>query len=295
MNLDQGGSSSSHSTEVEKWEFLQKAVEERSVKTAFGLYRNHGIEPILIKGWAAAVNYPAEKFRHSSDIDLAVAESEYDAAIEIARSSEAKGLNLDIHRELRHLDSVPWNDIVERSRVIELDDSKIRIPSAEDHLRILCVHWLTDGGWFRERLWDIYYAVDNRPPDFDWSMCLDVVNRDRRLWVVYTVGLAHRYLGLGIDDLPFRDEAASVPLWLARAVEREWESGVRLLPLQDFVDRPADLMRQLAKRLPPNPISATIDVEGSFDSRFRIHYQVGSIIKRVGPSFKRLFRQIFRR
>lgn len=294
MNLDQGGSSSSHSTEVEKWEFLQKAVEERSVKTAFGLYRNHGIEPILIKGWAAAVNYPAGKFRHSSDIDLAVAESEYDAAIEIARSSEAKGLNLDIHRELRHLDSVPWNDIVERSRVIEFDDSKIRIPSAEDHLRILCVHWLTDGGWFRERLWDIYYAVDNRPPDFDWSMCLDVVNRDRRLWVVYTVGLAHKYLGLGIDDLPFRDEAASVPRWLARAVEREWESGVRLLPLQDFVDRPVDLMRQLAKRLPPNPISATIDVEGSFDSRFRIHYQVGSIIKRVGPSFKRLFRQIFR-
>ena len=295
MNLDHAESSSSNSTEVEKWEFLQKAVEERSVKTAFGLYQNQGIEPILIKGWAAAVNYPSGKFRHSSDIDLAVAESKYDAAIEIARSADAKGLNLDIHRELRHLDSVPWKDIVGRSSVVQLDESNIRIPSAEDHLRILCVHWLTDGGWFRERLWDIYYAVDNRPPGFDWSMCLDVVSRNRRLWVVYSVGLAHRYLGLNIDDLPFRDEAASVPRWLVRAVEREWESSVRLLPLQDFLDRPADLMRQIAKRLPPNPISATIDVEGSFDSRFRIHYQVGSILKRVGPSFKRLVRQTFRR
>ncbi len=294
MNIDDDRSSTD-STNAEKWNVLQRAVEERSVKTAFALFRRHGIEPILIKGWAAGRNYPIDKFRASTDIDIAVSAKEYDRALKLAKSDESKGLNLDIHRELRHLDTVSWNEIVGRSELVDIGDAKVRVPSAEDHLRILCVHWLTDGGWFRERLWDIYYAVENRPDDFYWEVCLGAVSPNRRRWVVCTIGVAHRYLGLNIDELPFRDEAADVPRWLIRAVEKEWASSVRLLPLHDFVNKPADLIRQIRKRLPPNPISSTVDVEGSFDARFRFHYQVGSMLKRLGPSVPRLWRQIFRR
>lgn len=294
MNIDDDRSSTS-SADAEKWNVLQRAVEERSVKTTFELFRSHGIEPVLIKGWAAGRNYPIDKFRPSSDIDLAVSEKEYDRALKLAQSDESKGLILDIHRELRHLDTVSWTDTVGRSQLVNVGETTVRVPAAEDHLRILCVHWLTDGGWFRERLWDIYYAVENRTDDFDWEVCLDAVSPNRRRWVVCTIGLAHQYLGLNIEDLPFRDEAANVPRWLVRAVEKEWASGVRLLPLQDYVDKPADLVRQIRKRLPPNPISATVDVEGNFDSRFRFHYQLGSMLKRLGPSVPRFWQQIFRR
>lgn len=287
--------SSTVSADTERWNVLQRAVEERSVKAAFEIFRRHGIEPILIKGWAAACNYPIDKFRTSSDIDLAVSENEYDQALKLAQSDESKGLILDIHRELRHLDIASWNKIVGRSELVDIGDSKVRVPAAEDHLRILCVHWLTDGGWFRDRLWDIYYAVENRPHDFDWEVCLGAVSPNRRRWVICTIGLAHRYLGLNIEDLPFRDEAANIPRWLVRAVEKEWASSVRLLPLQDFINRPADLFRQIRKRMPPNPISATVDVEGSFDSQFRFQYQLGSIMKRLGPSIPRLWQQLFRR
>ena len=294
MNIDDDRSST-NSADAEKWNILQRAVEEMSVKTAFGIFRSHGIEPVLIKGWAAGRSYPIDRFRTSSDIDLAVSEDDYDRAIKLARSDESKGLILDIHRELRHLDTVSWNEIVGRSELVDIGDVKVRVPSDEDHLRILCVHWLTDGGWFRDRLWDIYYAMENRPDDFDWELCLSAVSPNRRRWVTCTIGLAHRYLGLNIDELPFRNEAANLPRWLVKAVEKEWASGVRLLPLQDFVNKPADLVRQIRKRLPPNPISATVDVEGSFDSRFRIHYQLGSMLKRLGPSVPRLWQQIFRR
>ncbi|HMT08186.1 MAG TPA: nucleotidyltransferase family protein [Pyrinomonadaceae bacterium] len=280
--------------ESRKWFILQRAVEQRSVAAAFDFFRLHGLEPILFKGIAAGLNYPEGKVRVSTDIDLAFSKTDFEKAFALAQSDEYKGTTLDIHREFKHLDKVDWNVLFDRSQVIELGGLKIRIPSAEDHLRLLCVHWLIDGGWFRERLWDIYYAVDRRSETFDWSRCLDEVSANRRGWVICTIGLAHHYLQLPIDDLPFADEARNVPTWLIRAVEREWASGLRLAPIQQFVGQPALFFRQLRKRLPPNPITATLDVEGSLDSRFRFHFQIGSILKRLGPSLGK-FKSYFSR
>jgi len=55
------------------------------------------------------------------------------------------------------------------------------------------------------------------------------------------------------------------------------------------------MMRQLAIRFPPEPIYSTIDMEGSFDSRFRIHYQMRSLVKRSVRSGARLARVALRR
>lgn len=280
--------------QARKWSALQSAVEERSISAAVKLFRLNGIEPILFKGAAAARNYPADKIRNSTDIDLAFSAVDFDRAFQLAQGDGYKGLVLDIHREFKHLDTVDWDIIVGRSQVIKIGDTEVTVPSDEDHLRLLCVHWLVDGGYFRERLWDVYYAVENRSANFDWSVCLDQVSADRRRWIICTIGLAHHYLQLNVDQLPFTDEAKQIPGWLLRAVEKEWASGLRLMPIQQFAGQPTMFFRQIKKRLPPNPITATIDVEGSFDSKFRFHYQLGSMFKRLGPSIGK-FRAYFSR
>jgi len=110
--------------------------------------------------------------------------------------------------------------------------------------------------------------------------------------LAYTVGLAHRYLDLDLDDTPIKDEAKDLPAWLVRAVEKEWKSGVPLLAVHTLLRNPEMLWKQVQKRLPPNPIMATVEMEGSFDARTRVFYQIGSFFKRMAPSYKRVTQTI---
>lgn len=273
--------------EIAKWEALQSAIERSSIGSAFALFRSHGIEPILIKGWAAGRFYPKGTFRPTSDIDLAVAAGDFEAADRVMRAYTGRGLTIDLHRELRHLDTLSWTDLFDKSELVELDGSPIRVLRPEDHFRVLAVHWLTDGGWFRERLWDFYYAIENRPADFDWKRCLDSAGSIRRRWIISVIGLTHKYFGLDLTELSFADEAKDIPQWLVKAVEREWSSAVRMLPLYRQTSDLRGFLTQVKKRLPPNPIHATIDMEGSFDAPTRIHYQIGTIFKRIVPGISK--------
>src|SRR5439155_3001956 len=94
-----------------RWNLLQKKVQTLRVNNAFALFRARNIEPILINGWAAAQAYPEEIFRDSIDIDLAVPSADFKSASAICRSAAADGLAIDLHRELRHLDTVKWADL----------------------------------------------------------------------------------------------------------------------------------------------------------------------------------------
>ena len=254
-----------------RWEALQSAIEVKSILAAFDLFRSQGIEPILIKGWAAGRYYPERVHRPTSDIDLAVAADQFEAADVLMRSYTGKGLPIDLHRELRHLDNRSWEDLFENSQLVDLDGSSIRVLRPEDHFRVLAVHWLTDGGWFRDRLWDFYYAIENRPPDFDWERCLNSAGPVRRKWFVAVIGLTNKYLGLSLDDLPFAEEAKELPRWLIKAVEREWASVVRRMPLYRQGSDLKAFLTQGRKRIPPKPIHATIDMEGRFDGPTRVH------------------------
>ncbi len=260
---------------------------------AFVIFRRLGTEPVLIKGWAARRNYPQEIHRTYTDIDLALPPCEFDAAEGKWNLLEDRTFNIDLHRGLRHLDSIDWDDLFQNSITIDIDTVPIRILRPEDHLRVLCVHWLTDGGVYKERLWDIYYAVENRPPDFDWNRCLNIVSKTRRRWIVCVIGLAHRYMDLNIDGLPFADEATILPAWFINEVEKEWAYNIPLRPIHTVLRDRKELLRQIRKRFPPNKIQSMIDVEGSIDAPTRIHYQIGSILKRIGPSVKRIIGTLF--
>lgn len=271
-----------------RWYQLTRKRSELLLLDAVRGFRRHEIEPILIKGWAAARNYPENKPRFFGDIDIAVSAADFERSAILLQDPESGIKGVDLHCELRHMDTLAWPQLYSNSELIDLEDEKIRVLSAEDHLRVICVHWLTDGGENRERLWDIYYAVQNRPPGFDWEKCLNLVSDNRRGWIIATVGLAHKYLQLSLEGIPFAEEARELPAWLTQTIEKEWERAVRLRPLHTALGSRKVLLEQIRKRIPPNPIQATIDCEGSFHASSRVGYQIRDTFKRLGPSLKRV-------
>jgi hypothetical protein len=273
------------------WFTLQSRISELRVVEAFRFMREKGIEPILIKGLAAARYYPEKWRRQYSDVDLCVEPASFERAKKLAESPEGRKYNIDLHKGLRHLDLVPWDDLARNSELIEIENIKnscVRVLRPEDHLRVLCTHWLTDGGAYKERLWDIFYLIENRPEAFDWGRCLDAAGPKRRRWVVCCIGLAHKYLNLNIKDTPVAEEAENLPLWLTKTVETEWNSTVRLKPLYTCLNEKKVLWEQIKKRIPPNPIQATVEMEGDFDETSRLKYQWGSVLARIPASVVRL-------
>jgi hypothetical protein len=267
---------------------LKKRLTEDLIRKAFRAFRSRRIEPILIKGWAAARNYPESVPRFCGDVDLAVSQRDYEVASTLVMGSNPEVSAVDLHREFRHLDTLSWDVLFSNSELVDIDGEAVRILSPEDHLRVLCVHWLTNGGESRERLWDIVYAVRNRPTNFDWSKCLDVVSPTRRQWIISTIALANRYLGLEIEDLPFDVDDASLPSWLIKCVEKEWEANIASIALESQLKSPTSFIRQLRKRIPPNPIQATINCEGEFSNRSRFGYQMRDMLHRLVPSVRRV-------
>ena len=283
-----------------RMQMLRYKVHEKKIAEVWTDLENAGFEPLLIKGWAAAQFYPQPYQREFSDIDISIKPQDFDEAESFLREN-SRGYNVDLHRGLRRHDTLPFEEIYASSCLIECDTAKIRVPCREDHLRILCVHWLTDGGAYRERLWDIFHGINSRPADFDWDRFLVSVSSNRRRWIVCTIGLAHKYLKLPIEDTPISAEAKEIPDWLIRSVESEWQSDVRLQPLPgiqykksqgfwknigqavkgNLRNNPKVFWGQVQKRLASNPIAATVDVEGSFDGNRRFFYRIKSFIRRL--------------
>ncbi len=270
------------------WLILNQKKLELDAVGVFGALKTIDVEAVLIKGLAAARNYSDTKPRNYSDIDIAVSRTDYQSTLDFQNGPDFDARRVDLHNELRELDTLPWDELFARSIVLEIHGGKVRIPCPEDHLRIMATHWLNDGGENYERLWDIYYAVANRPPDFDWSKCLDPLSSIRRGWILCTIGLAHKYLDLDISDLPFRAEATKIPSWVINALEREWASDLRTRPLQSCLKDPKLFLRQLRKRIPPNPIQATIQMEAPLDDRGRTLLQLRNIGRRTLPSLQRI-------
>ena len=274
-----------------RWYLLFRRRTEVEIKGIFEAYREMAVEPILIKGWAAARNYPDTHPRFFGDIDIAVSSGDVEKSLARNREQRFTALNIDLHRELRHLDPTPWTELFDRSEMIEIEGTPIRLLSPEDHLRVLCTHWLTDGGQYKERLWDIYYSIKNRPTNFDWDLLLETVSKTRRNWIITAIAITKKYLDLNTTDLPFERELQSYPGWVDKCLAKEWATDIRLRSLDTCMHDSKMFWQQVRKRLPPNPIQATIETETPLDDRVRIPKQIRSISMRVRPSMLRLFRE----
>ncbi len=273
-----------------KWWKLQSKIQQTQIENVFKMFRSGGVEPILIKGFAIERLYPPTVARISTDIDLAVNPAQIDVAKRIV-TKKTVNIHIDLHEGLRHLDERDWEKLFENSVLIKLNGTAVRVLSEEDHLRVLCVHWLTDGGENKRKLEDIYYAIDNRAADFDWERCFAGTEEKRRLWIIYCIGIAHKYLNLDISDLPFATEASNIPRWLPRTLERIWRRKYPFTPLFTAVHKPQVFIHQILYRLPPNPIMATIGVNGHLNAKTRIFYQIEHFLRRTIPSIKSLTRR----
>lgn len=274
--------------EAHKWNLLQQAKNRAEIETIFDKFRSRCVEPLLIKGLNAARFYPIGVIRQQTDHDIVIAEDRRELAEDIGVCLGQDGILVDLHFGMRHLDCTPYDEIFARSKTINIGESEIRVPSDEDHLRIVSTHWLGDGGEREGRIMDIVYAVENRSADFDWNLVFDNIPANRRKWVIYTMALANRLKKLDINEIPFRGECDQMPKWIEETVLRSWAEPLPLRDIRTVVDEKSQFAGQVKKRLFPNPIASTIMMDGDLDSRIISRYRVGWFLSRIKPLLKAL-------
>lgn len=264
---------------------LLTAVREQRIEKAVVALRAAGVEPILVKGWAAARLYPERGLRPYADIDLCVRAGQFEAAR--AALWEALGherAEVDLHIGFARFGGGSAEEIYARSRLARLNGTAVRVPCAEDHLRVLSVHMLREGAWRALWLCDVAAAVESAGGDFDWDRCL---TRDRRLagWVNCAARAAHELLGADIRHTPAARVKRPLPRWLVPTMLKEW--GSRLPSMAErhrapmsYLRTPAGLWEGLRHRW-PNTIEATVGVGAPFNGWPRLPFQLGTCVART--------------
>jgi hypothetical protein len=69
-------------------------------------------------------------------------------------------------------------------------------------------------------------------------------------------------------------------------VEREWKRSEPLEPVLTSIHDRMMLVRQIRRRLPPNPLRSMIECEGDIDGRSRFGYQMKVLGRRTVPFIK---------
>jgi putative nucleotidyltransferase-like protein len=266
---------------------LQAAMHEEKIAKVFRLLRQAQVDPILAKGWVAARMYVDTALRPYGDIDLCVRREQFRAAEEVLNSPEASDCWVDLHSHFVELSDRTFDEIFERSQLAYLGVEAIRTLGPEDHLALLCIHFLKHGAWRPIWLCDIGAAVESVPQGFDWSVCLGR-NKTRASWIESAIGLAERLLQAETTNLPLQS-GARLPAWLIENVLNQWANPFAIdqppmkhpVPMADLLRHPAGLVDGLRKRW-PNAILATVSVNGKLNNFPRLPYQVANCFMRMG-------------
>lgn len=262
---------------------LQAAVKELEISQLFPYLRSKGLEPLLGKGWAIARQYPELGLRPYGDIDLYVRPDEYRAYEAALRQPEALSWNVDLHGGAAELNDRSFAELYAHSQVVSCNGVDVRIFGPEDHLRLLCLHFLREGALRPLWLCDIAIALDSLKSDFDWNYFLSG-NPRRTDWAACAIGLAHQLLGAQIEGLPVEARAKQLPRWLAPVVLREWGTGKvthgRRTPMSAHLRHPMSLLKSLRERW-PNAIEASVRVKAPFNNWPRLPFQLWECVQRL--------------
>jgi Uncharacterised nucleotidyltransferase len=262
---------------------LRAIICEREVARIFTFLRSHSIEPILVKGWAIARLYCEQGLRPSGDIDLCVCPEQFASAVSALKNLPEQYW-VDLHCGFEKFGGGSFDEIYERSELVRLGEVDVRVPCAEDHLRVLCIHLLREGAWRPLWLCDVAVAVEARPANFDWDRCLGK-NKRWSNWVISALRLAAELLATDLSGTPASENQKPLPRWLVRAILKEWESLEPSMaqrhraPMASYQHIPKAFLQGLRHRW-PNPIEATVSVGGRFNEWPRLPFQLGSYLAR---------------
>jgi hypothetical protein len=278
-----------------RFQSLQAKLHERSLKKVIPLLRSVGVEPLLVKGWAIARCYPEAGMRPYIDLDLCVLPDDHTRASAALTSGECDDCNVDLHVGFGKFYDRRTNEIFARSRLMKLDDVDVRVLSAEDDLRFLCMHLLRHGAILPLWLCDIAVLLEARSSDFDWDRCLSGSRREAD-WLACAIGLTHQLLGVDVEGIPIAGRAHDLPSWLVPAVLQSWGTRAQALTqIKPLLRQPVSLLRNLPNEIRrhwPNPIEATMTLRGPFNRLPRLPFQVGHVISRSAVLLSQLLADI---
>jgi putative nucleotidyltransferase-like protein len=242
------------------------------------------VEPILFKGWAAARLYPEEGLRPYADIDLCV-RPEQEAQARKAHAAVTEDCSVDVHFGLTQLDDRPLGDLFDRSEEAVVDDTRVRVLGAEDHLRMLALHALRHGAWRPVWLTDVAAAVEGRPRRFDWDR-FQAGSVRRAEWAATVLHLAHSLLGADMGGVPASIAGRRAPAWAADAILDAWGSGGKgipqgaRVPMRHLRD-PFAILSGLWARW-PGPLEATVGTGAAMNRFPRWPLQLAACAVRLG-------------
>ena len=274
---------------------LQAALREHAVQQVVELLGSAGVVSVVVKGWTIARLYPESGLRPYGDIDLCVMEEQYALAETVLKSPEGRRYPIDLHHGFASLDKKRrWDELYAHSFLVRLGGVDVRVLSAEDHLRILCLHLLRHGAWRPLWLCDIAAALELRSAAFNWDHCLGE-NRQRADWVACVIGLVHQLLGVSVEDTPVAKRAQRLPRWLVPKVLELWGAPYPTCQapmkyqaaMATYLRHPAGVLRDLRNRW-PNPIEATISVNGPLNGLPRLPFQLAAGLLRGTTFLERL-------
>jgi hypothetical protein len=214
---------------------------ESGVQELVPRLRAAGVEPILIKGWAVARLYPEPGLRPYCDADLCVRPAQLPAALAILGSGATSYHWVDLHEGVPDVTDRGWDELLRRSRLVQLGTLEVRILSPEDQLRQLCLHWRRHLDCLPLGLCDVAVLLETQSGDFDWDYCLsgDPVLVD---WVLCVVGLACRLLGADLNGHAVGARVRELPAWLVRRVLWQWQAGWTKPTFGGCLRRPTELV-----------------------------------------------------
>jgi hypothetical protein len=241
----------------------------------------------LAKGWAVAGLYSERALRPYGDIDICVRPEEFELAQDVLRAPEAHDCWVDLHQSFSEIDERSFDELSARGQLVSCGSEQIRVLSWEDQLALSCIHLLKHGAWRPLWLCDVGVIIESLPAAFDWEICLGR-NETRAHWIKCVIGLAQRLLGADISSLPVLARWPA-PAWLCQNVLKQWATPFAVnqppmshpVPMSNLLRHPLGLPEGLRQRW-PNPIIATISVNGKFNNLPRLPYQMANCLARVG-------------
>lgn len=272
---------------VYRLQTLQASINESKIRKVFSWLRSADIEPIIFKGWSIARLYPQQGSRPYGDIDILVRPEHRTAAQSLLNAPELRDCWVDLHDRLFELNDRKIDDLFARSQLAGLGEAQIRVLGPEDHFGLVAIHLLRHGAWRPLWLSDVGVLLDSLPEEFDWSLCLGK-SKLRINWITTAIGLAQVLLDAHIKEPAIAAQAKQVPVWLVRNVLKQWAAPFAInqepmnhrAPIVSYLSDPRGVLADLRRRW-PNPILATISINGKLNRFPRLPYQIGNCLDRA--------------